>query len=339
MTALQEYIRLEAAGLWRASPEDQRRDVIVSIGDASLTISDTRDQALAHWSLAAIARANKGNSPAIYYPDGSPGETLELGEDELEMIAAIDKVRRVVESRRPKPGRLRLYVFGGVSSVLLSLGVFWLPGALMRHTVKVVPPAKRAEIGDALLGRIIRVSGQPCNDSAARVGLQHLSERLLGDANLLVVLPGGVVDTAHLPGGKILLNRALVEDPEDPDVTAGYILAETVRQKRSDPLDDLLQHSGLVASLRLLTSGSMPEKSLQSFAEWMLTQPPIPVDETALIDAFQKAGVRSRPYAYAVDVTGEQTLGLIEADPLASSDSGPVLSDGDWVRLQGICGA
>ena len=56
MTALSKYARLEATGLWRAGPDEQRREVIVSIGDATLVISNLKDQALAHWSLAAVDR-------------------------------------------------------------------------------------------------------------------------------------------------------------------------------------------------------------------------------------------------------------------------------------------
>mgnify|MGYP005990444423 FL=1 len=48
MTALTKYDRLEATGLWRPAPDGQRREVIVSIGNATLMISDMNDQAIAH---------------------------------------------------------------------------------------------------------------------------------------------------------------------------------------------------------------------------------------------------------------------------------------------------
>lgn len=54
MTALKEYERLESGGLWRMTPQDQRRDVIVSFGDATLVISDSANRALSHWSLAVL---------------------------------------------------------------------------------------------------------------------------------------------------------------------------------------------------------------------------------------------------------------------------------------------
>lgn len=339
MTALSEYERLEATGLWRAGPDAQRLDVIVAIGDATLTITDSRDRVLAHWSLAAVARANKGNTPAIFHPDGDPDETLELPEDEAEMIAAIDKLRRVIENRRPKPGRLRLYMVSGSAAAIFGLAVFWMPNALLKHTVNVVPAAKRADIGAELLGRIIRVSGQPCTGADALPAMNRLSQRLLGQTDRLVVLPGGVTGSSHLPGGKILLNRGLVEDWEDPEVPAGFILSEATAMRLKDPLDTMLRQLGLISSLRLLTTGGLTERDLQSYAEWLLVAPKATLDASDLIPTFTAAQIHSSPYAYALDVTGEKTLDLIEADPMSGQDIDPVLTDGDWVRLQGICGA
>ena len=66
MTALEKYARLEGSGVWRAGPDEQRRDVVVSLGDSSLIIADTKSgQALSHWSLPAVVRMNKGTRPAV----------------------------------------------------------------------------------------------------------------------------------------------------------------------------------------------------------------------------------------------------------------------------------
>lgn len=341
MTALSEYERLEASGLWRASPEAQAQNVIVSIGDATLVVTDMRDRALTHWSLAAVARANPGELPAIYHPDGDPEETLELPADEDAMISAIERLRTTIERRRPRPGRLRLVMLVSSLTVVLALGWFWLPGAVLRHAVTVVPPVKRAEIGDALLERITRVAGQPCTDPAGLRSLEKLRARVLDPdtRRRLVVLPSGLRETAHLPGRMILLNRALVEDPEEPDVAAGYILAEALRARVHDPLRALLEEAGTLATIRLLTTGDLGAGTLDAYAESLLTAPQEQVPEAALLAAFAEAQIRARPYAYARDVSGESTLGLIEADPFATTAPRPVLSDGDWLRLQGICGA
>lgn len=339
MTALKQYQRLEASGLWRPEPDAERREVIVSLGDASLTISEFSGRALAHWSLAAVRRANRGPGPAIYHPDGDPGETLELAEDETTMIEAIERLLRAIDRRRPRRGKLRLLLVGGLSAVLVLGGVFWLPGALVEHTRQVVPAVKREEIGAALLSRITRVAGQPCMTEEARQPLRRLALRTLGETRQddLVVLPGGVEETAHLPGGIILLNRALIEDYEDPDVTAGYVLAEAVRARRGDPFGELLDHAGLWASLKLLTTGSLPESALDTYTEAVLAAAPGPVPTEALLRAFDRAQMRSTAYGLAREAAGDDASALIASDPHAEGGGRLVLTDADWIRLQGIC--
>ena len=56
MTALTQYQRLESSGLWREAPDAQRREVIVTFGDASIIITDKNERPLTHWSLAALIR-------------------------------------------------------------------------------------------------------------------------------------------------------------------------------------------------------------------------------------------------------------------------------------------
>lgn len=336
MTALREYIRLEAIGLWRATPEDQRREVVVSVGEATLAFSTVQGTALTHWSLAAVNRINPGQSPAIYCPDGDPGETLELDDNQHEMIDAIERLRSAIERARPRPGRLRLYSVLASVTTLVGLMVFWMPGALLNHTVTVVPDIKRQTIGEALLGHIERVSGRACSTPDTRSVLAELTRRT--GARKLVVLPSGVQDTRHLPGGIILLNKALIEDFEDPAVVAGYILTERARAADNDPLAELLSNGGPSASFRLLTTGKLTRDTLDQFAEYVLvaTRPAL-IDDMALA-LFAQAEIPSTPYAYARDITGETVLPYIEADPMAGQSPAPVLADRDWVLLQNICG-
>lgn len=336
MTALTKYDRLEATGLWRATPEHQRREVVVSIGDATLVISDTNDQAIAHWSLAAVERYGTSNTPAIFHPDGDPSETLELPISEPEMIAAIETLRKAVLKARPHPGRLRW--LGAVISIgtVAAAMVFWLPGAVQTHTLSVVPDVTRTKIGNALLARIERVAGRPCRSQPARPALKTLALRT--NTKELIVLRSGITDSLYLPGGKVLVNRILVEDFEEPDVVAGYILAEQVRSQSNDSLVAVLDHVGLRATFTLLTTGNLPAIALDDYAEEVLSKPRPMVDEKVLLAAFAATGIRSTPYAKAVDVTGETTVGLIEADPVSGTLTTPLLRDRDWIRLQAICG-
>lgn len=338
MTALTQYQRLEAPGLWRPAPDAQRVNVIVSLGDATLTVSDTSDRALTHWSLAALRRLNPGERPALYAPSRAVDESEELEIADDDMIAAIEKVRRVIERNRPRSGRLRLGLTLAALGLAAVLGVTWLPDALKRHTLSVLPDVTRAAVGERLLERVRRVSGAPCTGSYGTAALARLGARVLdGDGGRLVVVSSGVARAAHLPGGIILLNRALVEDFEEPDVAAGFILAEAERARQNDPMAGLLDHAGLLATAKLLTTGALDDAVLDSYAEGLLTRPPAALEDQALLARFEAAGLRATPYAYALDQTGETTISLIEADPVPLALSTLLIADADWVSLQGIC--
>ena len=54
MTAIKEFERLESLGLWRGLKDSQRREVVVSFGEATLVLSDINNRPITHWSLAAI---------------------------------------------------------------------------------------------------------------------------------------------------------------------------------------------------------------------------------------------------------------------------------------------
>lgn len=336
MTALREYERLEATGLWRASPEDQRREVIVSVGKATLTITDVNDKALAHWSLAAIERVNPGQRPAIFHPDGDPGEVLELAASEAAMIDAIEKLRLAIARARPRPGRLRLFSVLGSIAAVVALLVFWLPGALTRHTVSVVPDVKRQAIGEALLARIERVGSPACTTPETAPVLARLANRT--GVRRVVVMRAGVRDSLHLPGGIILLNKTLIENFDDPAVAAGFILSERARATRYDPLAELLSAAGPLASFRLLTTGELSPANLDRYGELLLVAPRPALSDEATLSIFAQMAIPSTPYAFARDITGETVLGLIEADPMAGRSLEPVLPDRDWVLLQNICG-
>ncbi len=334
MTALDQYQKLEALGLWRGNADEQRREVVVSIGDATLMIYDKADRPIAHWSLPAVIRRNPGARPALFSPAEDAAEELELSDDEI--IDAVEKVRKTIERRRPHRGRLRAVVMALVLFLVFALGDFWLPDALVKHAASVVPDVKRQDIGNRLLTNIQRGSGQPCETRAGRRALDRLKARLMPDADgRLVVVPGGISSTVHLPGEFIVLNRALVEDFEAPDVVAGYVIVEAVRMSAKDPLERLLEDAGPISALRLMTTGDLPDKVLARHSENLMTLPPLRPSNEAVLTVFRRAKVATSPYAYAVDITGEKTLSLIEADPGGGAE---ILPDSDWINLQGICG-
>lgn len=340
MTALTKYQRLECSGLWRAGPDSQRREVIVCFGNASLVISDTRSGTpLTHWSLPAVKRIGT-SPPAVYAPGTDAHEVLEI-EDET-MIAAIEKVRSVIAARRRSDGRLRRSISWAVAGATALGLAIWLPGALVRQTAAVLPAAKRAEIGGAILADMLRIHGAPCSDPLGRRALDRLQTRVLGQSAggneaQVLILRDGPQPAAHLPGARVLLSRVLVEKADGPALAAGYILAERVAAAQNDPILPVLEYAGVIATFRLLTTGRLPDSALDGYAARLITNGETPPPYAALLERMASAAVPAAPYAYALDPSGETTLPLIEGDPFRSKPAPMLLSDGDWVSLQGIC--
>jgi len=303
-------------------------------------LSDGRTgMALTHWSLPAIERINR-ELPAMFtagrLDDGEPAETLEL--DDPEMISAIDTVHVAIIRRRPHPGRLRGVMVVAVVTAVTCAAILWLPGAMIRHTASVLPPATRVQIGKLALQDMARLTGTPCDTELGRRASAALALHLSNEGvTEIAVVRDGVETTQSLPGGIVLVNAKLVEGIEDPEILAGYLLAETVRADLRDPVLPVLRHAGLMSTFRLLTTGVIAPGALGSYAEALLKAPPVPVDAERLLEKFRQAGLSSTAYARALDPTGETTLPLIEADPFKGSSPAPILDDNDWISLQGIC--
>ncbi|MDP5358769.1 MAG: hypothetical protein NWR52_01250, partial [Paracoccaceae bacterium] len=215
MTALDRYVRLESDALWRAGTDAQRRDVTISFGDATLVIADGAGRPLAHWSLPALIRQNPGESPAIYAPDDEASEVLEIAD--TMMVDAIEEVRKALAKARPRPGKLRHWLTGGVILATIALAIFWLPGALTRQTLAVVPLPKRIEIGTAMLGHMQAQTGAPCRSPQAAAAATRLAQRLFGagTAMRIVVVPQLAQGAVALPGGLIVLDYGVLQGSDD----------------------------------------------------------------------------------------------------------------------------
>lgn len=334
MTALDKYVRLESDGLWRAGPDAQRRDVTVSFGDATLVISDRSGRPLSHWSLPALLRQNPQASPAIYTPDEDASETLEIADDL--MVDAIEQVRAALGKTRPQPGKLRHLITAGLAVLVIGVAVFWLPGALTRQTLAIVPQSKRVEIGATVLGHIQRETGTVCRDPAGVAAAARLVTRLLGSAGTntrIVVLPGLPQGAVALPGGIIALDRGVLEQADDPAVVAGYVLAARSARFRVDPLEQILQSAGLPVTFKLLTTGDIPTEVLQAHAARVIAGETARPEPATLRSTFAAAQVPVAPYNAVAATRGH----MIAPETATDTPLPLILRDDDWVSLQNIC--
>ena len=335
MTALSQYDRLESLGLWRATRDDQRREVIVSFGNATLVVSDSAGRPLSHWSLPAVARLNPHVTPAVYAPDADAAESLEI--DDPIMIDAIDAVRGHLVRARPRQGRLRGLLTAALLLAVVGAGAIWGPVLLRDQAAGALSDLRRVEIGAKVLGHMQARNGAACRRPAGRAALQKVQTRLFGpDApGQVVVLPGSLPNPVNLPGDLTVIDHATLVRFDDPTILAGDIVA--ARADAADPVRALLRHAGLRATIHLLTSGTLPEEALNAYALWLIDTGPAPVSEATLRDAFAQAKIPTAPYATVRTARGQDGARLITADPMAGQVPEPVLTDADWLQLQAIC--
>lgn len=336
MTALKEYQRLECTGLWKETSDSQRREVLVSFGNNSLILRDTTETALSHWSLPAIQRINEGKLPAVYKPGPDALETLEI--DDKTMIEAISKVGRIIEKRKPRHGRVRTYI---LISIILTLGIIgftWLPDALIQHTLSVTTQNHKVQIGESLVTEIVNLTGAPCTSTLGDRALLNFKTRVLGKIDhKLLIIPDSRKKVVSLPGKIHLIDKTVFEDYDTPEVAAGYLYNSLEKHKNNDPFQILIKEAKIGTLFTLLTTGEIKKETLRKHAEKILTTSGSQIDQENLLKRFQNARVATSPFAYALDVTGESTVTLIEGDPYKKISAPLLIQDSDWISLQTIC--
>ncbi|WBU59407.1 hypothetical protein [Paracoccus albus] len=340
-TALKQFQRLEAPGSWRSSPDEQLREVIVSIGEATLILSDPKsDEPLTHWSLPAVERTNPSLTPAIYTPaagaDDERRETLEI--EEPLMIEAISRVQAAIAARRPHPGRLRNRLTLLAFVIMVVAALIWVVPALRDHAAKITPQAERERIGQAILADMVRSTGQPCREPAGEQVLTTLAQRVpMPDGTRIVVLPDGPGGAIVLPGNLTVIDSALITGEDGPEAAAGHLLTAALAARQVEPMHLVMQRQGFLDVLGLLTRGSLPAESLQGFGGDLLASPPPAPDDQTLLAGFANARIPSTPYAETLGEAAARAVPLVEADPFRSQPYPEILDERDWVTLQQIC--
>jgi hypothetical protein len=334
MTALEQYERLESTGLWKETADDQRREVIVSFGDASLVLSDHNENPLTHWSLAAVRKTGKNGSAVVFAPDGDTEEELEISDET--MLRAIETIRARLRRGQPKPGRVRWIIGGGFAAIITALILFWFPAAIARYAASIVPDAVASQIGQRALTHVEAFSGSACSSPLGDEALRLLENRLIGTpSNRIFVTDMGARLSSHLPGGIILINRKLVETYSEPEVAAGYILMERAIEDEHPPMLDLFSSIGTRNVVRFLTAGTISDKALHSYAEARVTGGSVAPTQENLLALFEISALGTAAFARTLD-DNTQAEALI-AGAVPANDQRPLMRDREWLALQAIC--
>ena len=169
--------------------------------------------------------------------------------------------------------------------------------------------------------------------------MNALERRLFGaaTASQIIVVPARLGRAVALPGGLILVDDAMLARVDDPVAFAGSILVAHAARIERDPLAHVLDHIGLPNTLRLFTRGEISEDLLRGYASSVLMAPTQTPEIDLVIATFDAARVPSTPFADHLAAMGTPSPALITRDPWKDTATPAVLSDQDWVALQGIC--
>ncbi len=338
MTALHTYQRLEALGLWRATPSDQRRELVVQLGTSSLTLLDKAGRPVAHWSLAAVERVGLSDAGSVIYrPHPDASDTLEL--DDPAMIAALDQIHAAVIDRTRPPRKWGRWAALGLTVVAVIAVAGYAARTLPGYAAQVLPETRALDLSDRLIAQVDRLAGPVCETPESAAALAAISNRLNGLGDLrLVILPTGQNHAIALPAETIGLPQGVLDGASSPDALAGHILVAYSATLSVDPVEDLFRNAGLWPTLTYLLQNKIDDQTIRSATERLLSQNPPVASIPAILQGFDAAEVSASPFSqtdYAQSNGWAQDLR--NRDPYPAGTPNPILADGAWLGLKAAC--
>ncbi|MEM1299797.1 MAG: M48 family metalloprotease [Pseudomonadota bacterium] len=363
MTALDDYLKLEAEARYFDGLSEAHRDVVVSFGERSLVIVDYSEHVLAHWPLASLRMRDAIFGAGIdVLPDPSSAERVVL--EDPDMISAIAEVCPDVGVVAPQvgPPRRRRWVL--LFLCLVGGAALWLPGQLGR-LADLVPPDRMQALGSAMADEVmVRLEPGPgaarqCVAPEGKAALDRLVDRLLPAGTLQLPLIVRFLDRPEadgyvLPGGQLLLLRGLLDRAESPEQIAGALAHMIGHMQMGDADRRALAAPGFASVTGVLMGDVLRPTIVEPAVDNALTGE---VDRL-LEDAADKAGYRilaeaglpSVPYANFVTRVASDPRALARhpdpggrakaaaaADTIGARAFAPALDDRSWIALQGIC--
>jgi Zn-dependent protease with chaperone function len=265
-------------------------------------------------------------------------------------------------------GAGRIVAWSLAAAVSLVLTVVYGVPLVADRAAPLVPVSLEARLGDAVDERVrAAFRGQTCSGRDGEAALARLTDRLLSRVEMpmpvrVEVLSSRVPNAVALPGGRIYLFEGLIERARSPDEVAGVLAHELGHVANRDAMRRLIQAGGASFLLGLLfgdVTGSgvviLVGESLVNSAHSREAEGRA---DAFAADAMLALGRSPRPMAELLMRIGgarEEGRGgipaLLDSHPRsrdrleamsareADRAGEPLLTDGEWRALRGICKA
>jgi Zn-dependent protease with chaperone function len=226
----------------------RRRAVTLKVTASSLDIHGGGEW-IACWPAGEIRRKDA--------PDGVLRVTREGGPDlaRLDVTAPADQAAirlhcHNLETREQRERTGRIVFWSAATAVSIILCVLFLIPLLAETLTPLIPIEYERRIGKAVDNQVRTIfRGKVCEAPEGAAALRAMTQRLSRvrgvDASLdVAVLESEVPNAIALPGGRIYIFKALLEEAESADELAGVLAHEIGHVVHRDGLRKLIQSTG-----------------------------------------------------------------------------------------------
>lgn len=146
----------------------------------------------------------------------------------------------------------------GAAAGLLVAAIYVLELQPAKAVARMIPHTVRAQIGDGAVGSMIG-NRQICVEPAGRAALARLVKRVdpgwQDTIGRVTVVDMALVNAFAVPGGRVVLTRAIIERAASADEVAGVLAHEFGHTEQLHPETGLVRSIGLWALLSFMFTG------------------------------------------------------------------------------------
>lgn len=234
----------------------RRRTVSVTITASSLDLHEGSGW-IASWPVGEVRRRDAPEGILRLTRDGTSSlARLEIADAETQAGIRVH-CRHLDETvHRERTGRILFWSAAASLSILLC--VFLLLPILAERLTPLIPESYERRLGTAVDNQVRAIfRGKVCEASDGVAALKTLVTRLQGANPLpmqadVVILDSKMPNAAALPGGRIYLFKALIDEAESVDEIAGVLAHEMGHVAHRDGLRKMIQAGGTSYLLGLL---------------------------------------------------------------------------------------
>jgi beta-barrel assembly-enhancing protease len=345
-------------------------DARVTLTDRGLTLAiDT--VAGPEWIYADLRAATPlgpKSQNVLLSPKGDPDATLFVADPAFCAALLVHAPHLSTSAERWRVLKPGLAV--GATALSIAIGTWALDLSPVKGIATLIPDKARVALGSAVVDGMVG-SRRVCRDPTGIVALDKLHARLLPtgsrDKDRILVVDWGLVNAFAVPGGQVVVTRAILEKAGSADEVAGVIGHELGHGIALHPETGLVRGVGFWAVLQFFATGSpgmLSDLGAQAMQFSYSRAAEREADQIA-VKLLREAGISSKPFAgffKKLDPASKSDKSpppsgrfggikdilsthpdpaerMATIDALPDYPSTPALVDADWKALQAICGA